>query len=138
MDLLRSLSSGDPSDGVSRQIDAGDRLGRGLSKIRMRSTLNDSEEALLIRSSMRLDTSLEPVRGSVDGYLEPLAKRPHRLGVPFIWRPGGRAVVEGHDDVRSEIVLDLHRPFRSKVDLGTIDDGFEGDAFVVDGIYVSH
>ena len=34
----------------------------------------------------------------------------------------GRTIIKGHDHIRPEVVLNLHRTFRAEVDPGPIDD----------------
>ena len=58
-----------------------------------------------------------PAVGAVEGVLE------------AVWRAvGGWAVVEGHDDVGTEEVLDAHGFFRREADDGSVDVAAESDA----------
>ena len=44
----------------------------------------------------------------------------------------GRALIEGHDDIRPDTALNIHHIFRGKKVLGPIDMGFEGHPFLLD------
>ena len=43
-----------------------------------------------------------------------------------------RALIEGEDDVGTDLMLDLHRNFRSKAVHAAIDMGFKGHALIID------
>ena len=77
-------------------------------KGRLDAALYDPEQGL-VRPGLGIQAALQPVVGALHG---PLA-----VGMVV----GIGTLVEGHDDVRSEVLLDLDRPLRGEVMGGAVD-----------------
>ena len=92
-----------------------------MSQRRVRPSLYDAEERLIVGSGMGGDGLLGPAEGSLNGN-----------DMIFRRRGGCGAFVEGHDDVGTERVLHFHAAARIEVDHAAIDMAFEGDTGVVD------
>ncbi len=69
---------------------------------------------------------------AVAAALEPAVREAEGVFGVFVLAGVGRTFVKGHDDVRSNFPLDVHRPLRGENVAGAVNMRFEGDAFLLD------
>jgi hypothetical protein len=82
--------------------------------------LDDAEEPLAVRGRLGLATPTRPRNGPLDGLLHDARGSGQ-----------GGALVQGHDDVCAELVLNMDGILRVEPKAGSIDVRFEGDAIIV-------
>ena len=99
-----AFADGYAADRITRAIHRYERSGASFTELGKRRSLNNSEECLIIRPRMGLETPLHPLQRATNTL--------PRFGTS---RGIRRALVEGHDDVGAELILNLDRPFRSQV-----------------------
>ena len=115
------LTNGETSDGVAVERKCRDALCASGAQLLLESALDDAEERLGGGAFVGLETSDRPAVGTVGGF----------LGLVGVGRmPDG--LVEGHDDVGVNGMLDLGCGFRCEQVLGPVDVGSEGDSVVGD------
>ena len=110
-DFFRTFTDGDASDGVSGEFDSAYLPGGSGSAVEIGSPLNDAEEGLIVGSGVRLGATFEPANGPFVGFVETPGVVLRGIGGAF----GRWAVIEGHDDIGSEVVLDAGGFFRGEV-----------------------
>ena len=136
VNLFGGLSDCNTSDGVSRKIVGTHLIDTSPPESFVGSALDDPEERLIGTSLMCLDTTIKPPSRSIVGLLEsfeigdPLESH-LLLGVDAILLSRGRAVIECHDDVSADLILDLYRSLRGQFDPGPVDEAPEGDAVFI-------
>ena len=144
VERLSGLAHRHAADRVSGQIEGRHLLGRAAAKTFIGTTLHDAEQGLLVRASVRCHASLQPAGRAVDGLDKPLVVIVTDLLIvrrcqfrPLLADTSGRidrwrAVIECHDDVSPEIVLDLHGPLGREFDLRAIDNRLENNAVIAE------
>ncbi len=118
---LVTLSDGDAADGVARQVHRGQGARTLAAQLRVDAALHDAEKGLPLRPVVHRETPLHPVQRAPD------TGACHRL----IGRVGS-ALVEGHDDVGAECVLDLDRALGREVQDRAVHLVAEAHALVAD------
>ncbi len=143
-DQFRALADRHAADRVSGQVEAADPVDRRRASVEIGSALNDAEKRLLVRSLVGPDAPLKPADGAFVGGPKPLLpvlrSRDPRSGTPRSVAGVGRrwAVVESHDDVGADRVLDRHRGLGAEMDAGAVDERLEGHPVLVDRVDVRH
>jgi hypothetical protein len=85
------------------------------AEVKIRSTLHDAKERLILASRMRLNTSIKPPKSSLMRFFHAsrMINNTARAGcAPLVGVFGGQcsrsAVIESHDDVCTDLILDAH------------------------------
>src|SRR5262249_42236749 len=118
------LADADPADGVARQVEGG-QVGRVTqAQVVVDAPLDDAEQGL-VGPGVGPPAALGPAQGAPGGLPGPLVA-------------GGvlDALVEGHDHVRAELLLDGDGHLRGQAALAAVDVGAEGDPVLVQAAQV--
>jgi hypothetical protein len=119
------LADADAADGVAREVERRERLGRLPPQVVEGRALRDREDMVARgeEPALRRDllAALRPAKAARAG---------ERAGVALD-RPG-RALVEHHRDVGAEVRLDAHHFLGPEEQLGAVEVGLERDAVVAD------
>eukprot|EP00187_Rhodella_violacea_P007535 CAMPEP_0174907946 /NCGR_PEP_ID=MMETSP0167-20121228/62741_1 /TAXON_ID=38298 /ORGANISM="Rhodella maculata, Strain CCMP736" /LENGTH=424 /DNA_ID=CAMNT_0016151543 /DNA_START=353 /DNA_END=1624 /DNA_ORIENTATION=+ len=113
------LATGEAADGVTGEVAADEFADAVFAELDVEAALDDAEEVLGGFAGVGGVAAVDPAEGAVHGGLDAGAGG-----------GGGNDVVEGHDDVGADLVLDLDGFFRGEEDFGAVDDGLEADAFL--------
>ena len=113
---------------VAGEVEGAEDAGGFRAGFHIGPALHNAEERLLAAADplaveflVGAEAEFRPAVGAVESFGE------------AFWRAiGGRAIVEGHDDVGAEVVLDAHRFLRGEADHGAVDVAFKGDAVAVE------
>ena len=105
---LVPLAHRDAADRVAREVERAERLGARLAQVQVRAPLHDAEERLVVRALVRAQAALEPGERAAHA----------RLRERLVGRVR-RALVERHDHVGAELVLDLDRALGREIDLAS-------------------
>ncbi len=122
---LELLSEAEAAVGVAVEADFHGGAGTAPPKLWRISALNDAEQGL-VRSRVVPSAALRPAEGALHGRLGAQSAARTFLA---IWR---LTLVERHRHVRTQRLLDLHRPLRSEVAATPVERRREGEALLVD------
>ena len=136
---LVAFADGEPAEGVAGEVEGGEGLGGKGAGFEVGAPLHDAEEGGGGGGHFRFsifDFRLGIEQGGVLDELfvglfaegGPLVGAGEGLGEAFGGAIGGGAVVEGHDDVGAQEMLDAHGFVGGEADDVAVDVGFEGDA----------
>uniref|UniRef100_A0AAG5CUV8 Uncharacterized protein n=1 Tax=Anopheles atroparvus TaxID=41427 RepID=A0AAG5CUV8_ANOAO len=108
-ELVLALPTAQSSDGKSTSGALGKFRSANPTQVRLQSSLDDRENALIVVSPVRSDTSIQPADRAVHRFL-------------YAWSGGGRLhyVIQLHHNVRADGVLDFHAALRRQHALATI------------------
>jgi hypothetical protein len=123
--VLVRLADAETADGVALPLERGDNLRRLFAQVGVGAALYDGEQ--------RLGISVQPLRfiETVAAALEPAVGEAEGVLSVFVLAGVGRTLVEGHDDVRPNFPLDVHRPLRGENVLRAVNMRLECDALLL-------
>mmetsp|Transcript_2869 Transcript_2869/g.6867 ORF Transcript_2869/g.6867 Transcript_2869/m.6867 type:complete len:428 (+) Transcript_2869:2187-3470(+) len=121
-ELIFRFSTRQSTDRVAWQVSFYQLVTAAGSKLKIKASLHYPEEILLLGLLVSCDAAIDPSERAVHGFL-------HSCG---IWRSAADHVVQRHDDVGSNLVLQLDRLLRSQQHLATIGGGLERNTFFGD------
>lgn len=108
---LLGLATTQPSDGNPRRISPHHLLAALPPQVQVESTLDDAEEVLSFGLCMRRNAAVEPADRAVHGLCDARG----------VGRGGGDDVVELHDDVAADAVLERNGVFWSEKPLSALE-----------------
>ena len=116
--LVAALADAEAADGVGVEADVDDLGRRAAPQLLVGPTLHDADQEL-VAAAVRVLAGRRPARGALHGGFELRARQ-----------RAGRALVEGHDHVRAELLLYAHRQLGREHVAGAVVHGAELDAVV--------
>ena len=119
MHFLLGLAYGQSADGDAGRIERRDEFSGGSSKVRLNAALDDPKESL-VAAAPGFDANFRPAVSPFHG--EPAVFVVVGIG----------ALVECHDDIRAEVLLDPDGALGREAVRRAIDVTLEGHAFIID------